>query len=108
MVISSYFETPAFLPTLERTLSEVEEFGDDDSDASESSDEDYEGFSFSSPRPAQPTEHAPQTRGIGSSALVPQEVPIRDDVAKGSELEPFVLEHKIRRDGINISGQDVP
>ena len=106
VVISSYVETPAFLPTLERTLSEVEEESCDYSNTDESSDEDYDRFS--SPRPAQPPEHAPTTRAKGGSALLPREILIRDDIAEKPLSEPFVLKQKIRKrqDGIDIRGAD--
>ena len=103
VVISSYVETPAFLPTLERTLSEVEEESCDYSDTDESSDENYDRFS--SPRPAQPPEHA-TTRTKGGSALLPREIMIRDDIAEEPHSEPFVLKQNIRKrqDGIDIKG----
>ena len=106
VVISSYIETPAFLPTLERTLSEVEEESCDYSDTDESSDENYDRFS--SPRPAQPPEHAPTTRAKNIPAFFPHEILIRDGIAEEPFSEPFVLKQTIRKrqDGIDIRGAD--
>lgn len=98
IVISSYVETPALLPTLERTLSEVEELSDDDSDDDSSSSQEDSGGMFSSPRPAQPPEHAPKTRASkGSSAFLPREIMIREDIVEEPQSEPFVLKQKIQK-----------
>ena len=84
----------------------MEEESCDYSDTDESSDENYDRFS--SPRPAQPPEHAPTTRAKNIPAFFPHEILIRDGIAEEPFSEPFVLKQRIRKrqDGIDIRGAD--
>ena len=103
VVISSYYETPAFSPALERTLSEVDELSDDD----KSSEEDYEGFS--SPRPAEPPAHeearSANDKGPGQ---MPPDILAPDKNRREQGRSSFVLRQKIRKglDDTDVSAED--